>query len=119
MAEKVVKLSSIAEETAEEELKVIIRDTNPPDAPPYLDEGTEFFDPTVELEPKKVVDKSWGGKPNVPIVDVIKAIRRDIGAKGFDLHISDRSYTGYTIWDVIRYLKADRTNLMRYHAIYQ
>jgi hypothetical protein len=114
MAEKIIKLSILAEEIAEEELRIIRRDITPPEAPPYLEEGTELFEPTAESEPLEEVDRAWGGRPNVPVENVIRAICRNIGARGYDLHISDRSYTGYSIWEVIRYLRADRTNFMRY-----
>ena len=109
-----IKLSIYVQEKLEEELKIIRRDMAPPEAAPYLEKGTELFDPTGEAEPTDVVDRAWGGRPNVPVANVTRAIRRDIGARGYDLHISDRSYTGYTIWEVWRFLRGDRTNFRRY-----
>lgn len=114
MAEKEVKLSVYAEEIADRDLMIISRDISPRASPPYLEEGTEQFDPEAEPEPAEEVDRRWGGRPNVPKANVIRAIRRDIGTKGYDLWISDRSYTGYTCHELKRFLRADRTNFRRY-----
>ena len=113
--ERVMKLSEYIESVAEEEARVIMHDIKPPETAPYLEDSTELFDPTTEAEPEEEVDRAFGGRPNVPAVNVVKAIRRDIGTTGFDLHISDRSYTGYTIWEVARFIRFhDPTDHMRY-----
>jgi hypothetical protein len=79
------------------------------------EEGTELFDIEKTPETDEEVGLAFGGRPNVPAVDVVRAIRRDIGTTGYSLHISDRSYTGYTIWEVYRFItRHDKTNHMRY-----
>lgn len=113
--ERVMRLSEYIESVAKEEARVIMLDIKPPETAPYLEDGTELFDPVAKPEPEEEVDRAFGGRPNVPALNVVKAIRRDIGTTGFDLHISDRSYTGYTIWEVARFVRFhDPTNHMRY-----
>ena len=115
MAEKEIRLSKWIENYAEKDVMVTFRDIIPPETPPYLEDGTELFDVGGEPEPREEIDRAFGGRPNVPAVNVVKAIRRDIGTKGYALHISDRSYTGYSIWEVWRFIRYhDNTNHMRY-----
>ena len=115
MPEKGVKLSDLIEKRKEEEAEVIFRDVSPPETPPYLENGTQLFDITTEPEPSEEVDRAFGGRPNVPAAYVVRAIRRDIGTTGYSLHISDRSYTGYSIWEVYNFVRYyDNTNHMRY-----
>ncbi len=115
MAEKELKLSQLVEERSKDDVIVTFRDIVPPETPPYLEEGTELFDIVAEPEPSDEVDRAFGGRPNVPAANVVKAIRRDIGTKGYSLHISDKSYTGYSIWEVYQFVKnSDNTNYMRY-----
>lgn len=115
MAEKEMKLSEWIDKHAEEEATVTFRDIAPPKTPPYLEDGTELFDVTAEPEPREEIDRAFGGRPNVPAANVVRAIRSDIGTRGYALHISDRSYTGYTIWEVARFVRsADNTDHMRY-----
>jgi signal peptidase I len=110
-----VMLSEYIKEHAEEEAKVIMADIVPPETAPYLEEGTELFDIGQTPEPREEIDRAFGGRPNVPKVNVIKAIHRDIGTKGYCIHISDRDYTGYTIHEVYRYVtNHDDTNHMTY-----
>ena len=113
--QKEMRLSEYIEKHAEEEAKVIMADVVPPETAPYLEKGTELFDIEKESEPREEVDRAFGGRPNVPAVNVVSAIRRDIGTRGYDLHISDRSYTGYSIWEAYRFVRThDSTNHMRY-----
>lgn len=115
MPEKGIKLSEWVEKHATEEASVTFHDISPPKTPPYLVDGTELFDVTQEPESREEIDRAFGGRPNVPAVDVIAAIRRDIGTTGYALHISDRSYTGYSIWEVSRFIRYhDNTDHMRY-----
>ena len=110
-------LSDYVKSVAAEEARVIMADIVPPATAPYLEKGTELFDVEATPEPKEAVDQAFGGRSNVPAVNVINAIYRDIGTKGYDLHISDRSYTGYTIWEVNRCIRwHEYTDLMRYIA---
>ena len=113
--EKEMRLSGYIEKYAEEEARVIMADVVPPETPPYLEEGTELVDIEKEPETSEEIDRAFGGRPNVPAMNVVRAIRRDIGTRGYDLHISDRSYTGYSIWEVARFVRThDNTNHMRY-----
>ena len=115
MAEMEIRLSKWIEKYAEKDAVVTFRDINPPETPPYLEDETELFDVGGEPESREEIDRAFGGRPNVPAVNVVKAIRRDIGTKGYALHISDRSYTGYSIWEVWRFVGYhDNTNHMRY-----
>jgi hypothetical protein len=115
MAIKEIRLSVWLEEHAEEEAMITFRDLVAPETPPYLEDGTEVVDMTAEAEPSEEIDRAFGGRPNVPATNVVRAIRRDIGTRGYALHISDRSYTGYSIWEVYRFVRYhDNTNHMRY-----
>ncbi len=113
LAEREVKLSYLVNEHQNDDALVVFRDLHPPDSAPYLEKGTEIISP--ELIPSSEVDLAFGGRPNVPAINVVKAIRRDIGSSGYSLHISDRSYTGYSIWEVYQFVKySDNTNHMNY-----
>ena len=109
------KLSEWIEQNIEKEATITFRDMVPPASAPYLEDSTELVDFSYDTEPSEEVDLAFGGRPNVPQANVINAIRRDIGTRGYDLHISDKSYTGYSIWEVQRFIKShDNTNHMRY-----
>ena len=109
-----LKMSDMVKEFKEKEVRVIKRNLKPPKHPPYMDEGTEIFDPVTATAPAGPVELPWGGRPSVPGGDVIKALMRDIGPSGYDIHISDSSYTAYNIFDVLIYLKRDLTNFKPY-----
>jgi hypothetical protein len=115
MEEKGIKLSEWFKDNLDHEALVIARNLPAPPEAPYLLDKAELFDPVVETEPEEAVSLAYGGRPNVNVRDVVRAIRRDIGSRGYALHISDKSYTGYSIWDVHRYVtRHDRTDLLRY-----
>jgi hypothetical protein len=111
-----VSLSDWVEGHAEEEVMITLRNDLPsPELPPYLEKGTEVFNFTDDPEPSEEVGLAYGGRPNVPVANIVRAIRRDIGTKGYALHISDGSYTGYSIWEVHKFVKYhDNTDLMTY-----
>lgn len=110
-----MKLSEYLGKYAEKEAKVIMADISPPETAPYLESGTELFDIEKTPESGEEVDRAFGGRPNVPAANVIRAIHRDVGSGGYDLHISDRSYTGYSIWEAHRFVRFhDNTDHMRY-----
>lgn len=112
---KQVRLSEWVDEHKKEEAFVSYRDISPPETPPYLEEGTELFDVSTVPELPDEIARAFGGRPNVPNSNVIRAIRRDIGTTGYSLHISDNSYTGYSIWEVYRFIRYhDGTNHMGY-----
>lgn len=111
--EQELKLSFLADERKDDDAVVVFRDLRPPESPPYLQDDTEIITP--ELEPRPQTDLAFGGRPNVPAASVVRAIRRDIGTSGYSLHISDRSYTGYSIWEVYQFVKYyDNTDKMNY-----
>ena len=115
MTAKEIKLSEWIKKQADKEATITFRDITPPETPPYLENGTELFDITTDQEPSEEIDRAYGGRPNVPAANIIRAIRRDIGTTGYSLHISDRSYTGYSIWEVYRFIKYhDNTDHMSY-----
>ncbi|MCP4689135.1 MAG: hypothetical protein GY859_13860 [Desulfobacterales bacterium] len=115
MGEQGVALSDYMKENEEREARVILRDISPPETPPCFDAGTELIDLSAESESDESVGLAFRGRPNVPAANVVRAIRRDIGARGYDLHISDSSYTGYAIGEVGRFVSYhDRTNFMTY-----
>jgi len=115
MKTKETKLSEWIKKHEENEAIVTFRDLTPPETPPYLETGTELFDITTDLEPSDEIDRAFGGRPNVPAANIVRAIRRDIGTTGYSLHISDKSYTGYSIWEVYRFVKYhDNTDHMSY-----
>lgn len=110
------KKNRLSKSYAEKEATVIYRNiTPPPETAPCLEEGTELVDLTGTPDSADTVELAFGGRPNVPSANVIRAIRRDIGTSGYALHISDRSYTGYSIWEVYNFVKYhDSTNHMSY-----
>ncbi len=112
---KEIKVSAWAKEMAQQEAQIIYRDLNPPDKPPYLDPGTELIDFEAEMMPQELPERSWGGRPNVPRADLINAVNRDVGTHGYAFHVSDSSYTGYSIWDVHKFItRYDTTDLITY-----
>lgn len=115
MANHEEKLSKWVDDNAQKEAVVTFRDLVAPSTPPYLEDKTEVLDFDVDMEPPEDVDRAFGGRPNVLAANVVKAIRKDIGTQGYALHISDRDYTGYTIWEVYRFVRyQDPTNHMQY-----
>lgn len=91
-----------------DEPTIVFRDYNEPKPTelPFLQEGVEVFDfgpePEVPLP----------GHPNVPAINVINAITTALGPGGYCLHISDGSYTGYTMWELREFMRNfDNTDL--------
>jgi hypothetical protein len=115
MAENEVRLSDWMKTNEEHDATIIIRDVSPPTTPPYLESGTELIEMPVDSELSEEVDLAFGGRPNVTRTNVVRAISRDIGTSGYSLHISDSSYTGYSIYEVSRFVRYhDNTNHMPY-----
>lgn len=109
------QMKSWIDQYKDEAATIVFHDSKPPKMPPYKDEGTEIIDVPIAETPADEVDLAFGGRPNVPNKKVIDAIIRDIGPNGYDLHISDRSFTGYTMWEVWFFVKfLDKTNLIQY-----
>ncbi len=115
MKDEGIKLSEWLKKNDQAEAIITVRDVPVPPKAPYLMDNTEIFDINEDPEPDAEVNRAFMGRPNVPRLDVVSAIRRDIGTTGYSLHISDSSYTGYSIWDVYRFVYLhDRTDLMSY-----
>ena len=96
----------------EKEPLVILRDYDEPDEPPSMDDSIEAFDFDKNPRPMDDVRNSFGTKPNIPGINVVKAIKSALGSGSYCLHISDGSYTGYSIWELREYMRNfDSTDL--------
>lgn len=96
----------------EDEPTVILRDYNEPTAPPCLESGVKVFDFEKNPRPVDDVTNAYGTKPNIPGINVVNAIKTALGPGGYAVHISDGSYTGYSIWELQEFIKNfDNTNL--------
>ena len=95
-----------------DEPTIIFRNYNEPMTPPCLENGVKIFD--FGKNPRSIDDikNAYGTKPNIPGINVVNAIKTALGPGGYALHISDGSYTGYSIWEVQEFMKNfDPTNL--------
>jgi hypothetical protein len=91
---------------------VILRDYDEPESAPCLQAGVKRFDFDKKPAIMKDTKKSFGTKPNVDGIKVIKAIKTALGSAGYQLHVSDGSYTGYTIQELKEYMnKFNSTDL--------
>lgn len=96
----------------ENEPKVILRDYDEPAEPPCLEEGIELFDFERNQRPSEDVREAYGTRSNIPGIQVVNALKAALGPGNYRLHISDKSYTGYSIWELREYMKNfDSTNL--------
>jgi hypothetical protein len=95
-----------------DEPTIILRNYNEPTTPPCLENGIKIFDFEKNSRPTDDVRNTYGTKPNVPGINVVNAIKAALGPGGYALHISDGSYTGYSIWELQEFMKNfDNTNL--------
>jgi hypothetical protein len=95
-----------------DEPTVILRQYNEPTTPPCLESGVKIFDFEKNLRPAEDVTNAFGTKPNIPGINVVNAIKAALGPGSYALHISDGSYTGYSIWELQEYIRNfDNTNL--------
>lgn len=93
---------------------VIMRNKQEPKVLPHLQQGIKIIDPEKEFIPLKRgnVSEPYGTKSNVPSENVVEAIRNALGEDNYAIHISDSSYTGYTILELDKFIKNfDSTNL--------
>lgn len=112
LAPAVQSMEDYVQSLPAEEPTVILRNYDEPQTPPCMEEFVEVFDAAAEPRPPEDVKAAYGTKPNVPGVDVIKAIRLALGTGGYALHIADSSYTGYSVWEVHEFMRNfDHTNL--------
>jgi hypothetical protein len=95
-----------------DEPTVILRDYNEPTSPPCLEKGVQIFDFEKNRRPEEDVTNAYGTKPNIPGINVVNSIKAALGPGSYALHISDGSYTGYSIWELQEFMKNfDNTNL--------
>jgi hypothetical protein len=91
---------------------IIFRDYSAPTTPPCLETGVKTFNFKENPRPTDDIMNAFGTKPNVPGINVVNAIKAALGPGGYSLHISDGSYTGYSIWELQEFMKNfDSTNL--------
>ncbi|GEM_PF-1490844 len=91
---------------------VILRDYNEPTDPPHLDKSVEIFDFEKNPRPVDDVANAFGTKPNIPGINVINAIKAALGPGSWQFHVSDGSYTGYSIWELKQFMtNFDSTDL--------
>lgn len=95
-----------------DEPTVVLRDYDEPRTPRCLERGVEIFDFEKNPRPVKDIRRAYGTKPNIPGITVVKAVKAALGPGGYALHISDGSYTGYSIWELQEFMtNFDNTNL--------
>lgn len=95
-----------------DEPTLILRDYKDPTKPPCFEEGVKIFDFEKKPRPKEDFESAYGTKPNVPGINVVNAINAALGSGGYAIHISDSSYTGYSIWELKEFMKNfDNTDL--------
>ncbi len=90
---------------------VILRDYDEPMSPPHAEKNVKVVD-TAKIIKDQETSLSYGTKPNVPGINVVNAIKAALGPGTWALHISDGSYTGYTIAELQEFIRNfDSTNL--------
>ncbi len=95
-----------------DEPTVILRNYNEPKTPPCQDKGVKVFDFAKHSRPEEDVANAYGTKQSIAGINVVNAVKAALGPGGYALHISDGSYTGYSIWELQEYMKNfDSTNL--------
>lgn len=107
-----VNMEEYVDSLKQDEPTIVFRDYNEPRSTdlPFLEKGVEVFD--FEKSPRPDPGIGLPGHPNVPAINVINAIIAALGPGGYCVHISDGSYTGYTIWELYEFMKNfDNTNL--------
>jgi hypothetical protein len=110
-----LSMQEYVESLRDDEPTVILRNYNEPSTPPYMEADVEIFNFEKMPEREEDVAAAFGSKPNIPAANVINAIKAQIGNSGYAMHMSDGSYTGYTIWEVNEFIKNfDNTNLVPY-----
>jgi len=107
-----VSMTEYVDSLKKDEPTIIFRNYNEPASPPCRDPGVTIFDVESHKRPDTDIKNAFGTKPNVPGVNVLNAIKAALGPGGYALHISDGSYTGYSVWELQEFMKNfDSTNL--------
>jgi hypothetical protein len=107
-----VSMEEYVKSLKKDEPTVILRNYNEPTTPPCLENGAKLFNFEKNPRPTDDVRNAYGTRPNVPGINVVNGIKSALGPGGYALHISDGSYTGYSIWELQEFMKNfDSTNL--------
>lgn len=107
-----VRMEEYVSSLRKDEPTIILRDYNEPQKPVFLESGAKVFDFKKNPRPVDDVSNAYGTRPNVPGINVINAIKAALGPGGWAFHVSDGSYTGYSIWELNEFIKNfDNTNL--------
>ncbi len=109
---KTMSMEDHAATLRKDEPTIVLRNYNEPTTAPYLSTGIKVFDFAKHSRPANDIANAYGTRPNVPGANVVNAIVAALGPGGYALHISDGSYTGYSIWELNEFMKNfDSTNL--------
>ena len=103
-APNTISMEEYASQLKENEPTIIFRNYNEPTASPCMDNDVEVFDFEKNSRPADDIANAYGTKPNVPGINVINAIKVALGPGGYALHISDGSYTGYSMWELKEFM---------------
>lgn len=96
---------------------IILRNLAAPPSLPCLEPGVVTFDFKANPRPLSDIKTAYGTRPNVQGSAVVNAIVAALGSGGYSLHISDGSYTGYSLWQLNEYMtNFDSTNLRTWIA---
>ena len=114
-APNTIKMEEYSDSLRSDEPTIIFRDYDEPTEPPYLDKDTVILEFKDNPPPESDVAVAYGVKPNIPAINVIRAIKTALGPGNYALHISDGSYTGYTVRELREFItNFDNTNLRTY-----
>lgn len=98
----------------EEEAKIISRDRRGTIAIPMEEAEIDRVD-VKKFAVEEEVGLPYAGHPNVPKENVANAIKAAFGNTGYYCFLSDSSYTGYTLYEVWKFLKySEHTDLIPY-----
>ncbi len=107
----VLSMEEYASSLSQDDITLVFRDYDEPTTAPYLSEGVEVFDFNLNKAPADLKNP-YGSKGNISGVRVVNAIRNALGYGGYCLHMSDRNYTQYTIWELNDFMtQFDNTDL--------
>ena len=107
-----VSMEEYAASISEKEPIVVLRDYDEPTKAPCFDKDVKIFEFGKDGRPADDVRSAYGTKGSIPAANVINAIKAALGPSGYQLHISDGSYTDYSIYELKEYMtRCDCTDL--------
>lgn len=107
-APQTMTVENFAKSLRPDEPTVVLRNYNEPTSAPWQQAGVEIIDVEKAGSPRL----PYGLRPNVPGINVYNAIKKALGPGGYQVFMSDGSYTGYGILELSEYLvNFDSTNL--------